>query len=367
MSVRRRRSLAAPVARAALALRRAEAAISLLDRVRPRGLGGELSRLQLAFESGRRVPPALRYGEPASLAGVRRELDEINAACSAGPLELRLLGERAAELALEAALAEHVGMPGFSALSAQRFPLPPDAERVESLARQLLSGPEPAAESGALHRSDDRGDPHSLWSQLSRLLSQARWAVRIEVVPGLVSLAAVADGVVRVRAGARLTERVARRIALHEVEGHVRPRVVGQALGGAFTAGTARASEDEEGRAIWLEERAGLLDAGRLRELARRYLAAASVRRGASLWDTVELVHETGASIAASIELACRVHRGGGLARELVYFTGFLRAARELASRPELGEVQASGRVSLEAAALLLGDSVELDDHGDVV
>jgi len=129
-----------------------------------------------------------------------------------------------------------------------------------------------------LHDSSDVRDPHSLWSELSRRLQSERFAVRIEVVVGLVSLAAVADGVVRVRAGARLGASTARRIALHEVEGHVRPRVSGQLLGGVFVAGSAGASEDEEGRAILLEERAGLLDAERRRELSRRYLAAESTR-----------------------------------------------------------------------------------------
>ncbi|HXK17562.1 MAG TPA: tyrosine/phenylalanine carboxypeptidase domain-containing protein, partial [Polyangiaceae bacterium] len=132
-------------------------------------------------------------------------------------------------------------------------------------------------------------------------------------------------------------------------------------------AGTARASEDEEGRAILLEERAGLLELERRRELARRYLAATSVREAASFWDTVTLLGQTGATAAAAIELGCRVHRGGGLGRELIYLTGYCRVAAALAARPELEALQASGRVSLSAAAALLEDSIELDDDGDMI
>jgi hypothetical protein len=183
----------------------------------------------------------------------------------------------------------------------------------------------------------------------------------------LVSLAAVAKGVVRVRAGARLTEKVARRIALHEVEGHVRPRVNGQQLGGVFSAGSARASQDEEGRAILLEERAGLLDSERRRELGRRYLAVESLRGGAGFWDTVTLLGQRGATLPAAIELSSRVYRGGGLGRESIYLVGYQRVAAALAKHPELEQVLRSGRVTLEAAEALLSGSIELDDDGNVV
>jgi hypothetical protein len=191
--------------------------------------------------------------------------------------------------------------------------------------------------------------------------------VRLEIVVGLVSLAAVADGVVRVRAGARLSERASRRIALHEVEGHVRPRVVGQVLGGVFAAGAARASEDEEGRAILLEEQAGLLDEARRKELGRRYLAAESLRHGAEFWDTVTLLGQRGATLDAAVELSTRVHRGGGLGRESIYLLGYQRVASALGHRPELLRVLATGRVTLEAAEALLLGSIELDDDGNVV
>ena len=191
--------------------------------------------------------------------------------------------------------------------------------------------------------------------------------VRVEIVVGLVSLAAVANGVVRVRAGARLSEKTARRIALHEVEGHVRPRVNGQRLGGVFSAGSAHASQDEEGRAILLEERAGLLDAERRRELGRRYLAVESLRDGAEFWETVTLLGQSGATLAAAVELTSRVHRGGGLGREAIYLIGYQRVAVALARKPELEQVLRSGRVTLDAAEELLKGSIELDHDGNVV
>jgi hypothetical protein len=364
----RARPLPEPVARAALQLQRSEAKIALLDRVRPRNFAAEQARLSQAFTTGQRLKPAFEYGERAELGDVRRELNELANALDVADTEQQLLAERARELELEAALAEHVADAEFTELARKRFPLPEEPSQAHRLAEQFLTAPPLYSQetSAIFHESDDPRDPRSLWSELSRRLSQERFAVRIEVVPGLVTLAAVAEGVVRVRPGARLTSAVARRIALHEVEGHVRPRVHGRELGGVFMAGSARASEDEEGRAILLEERAGLLDGERRKELARRYLAAEGLRQGADFWQTVDVLGRAGATLGAAVELACRVHRGGGLGRELIYLTGYARVLVGLASRPELERVLESGRVSLSAAALL-EPLLELDDDRDMV
>jgi hypothetical protein len=282
--------------------------------------------------------------------------------------EQRLLAERARELELEAELAERVGSVEFRACAARRFPLPADdAQLREQAARFAQAGADEPGEAPKLHVSDDLRDPASLISQLARRVFAEKLPVRVQPDPGLVPLAAVADDVVRVRSGARLSEAVARRIALHEVEGHLLPRARGRRLGGVLSAGSAGASEDEEGRAILLEERAGLLDGARRAELGRRYLAAASVREGAELWDTVELLGRHGAEASAAIELACRVHRGGGLARESIYLSGYLRVAATLGREPQLERLLASGRLSLSAARSLLADSVELDDDGDMI
>lgn len=369
MSLRRRHPLAEPVARAALRLAACEAQIALLDRLRPQNLAFEKARLVRALEKGERPEPRFDYAAPPLLLELRRELEAIAQALSAGGAEEQLLSERARELLLDAELVESVGSARLAALAGRRFPLPDDHDELSHLARKLVTAVPDASElqPPALHYTDDARDPQSLWSELSRLISAERWAVRLEAVSGLASLAAVADGVVRVRASAQLSARDGRRIALHEVEGHVRPRLAGAALGGVFKAGSARASEDEEGRAILLEERAGLLDAARRRELGRRYLAAASVRQGAEFWETVRVLGELGATVTQAVELACRVHRGGGLGRELIYLVGYRRVATRLAHEPALERVMLHGRVSLDAARALLADSVELDDDGDVV
>lgn len=368
MNVRRRRPLVESTREAALELSRSEAEIALLDRVRPLNWIAEQTRLTRALEAGKKPAPVFEYAPRPQLRERRHRLSDVANSLAAGDPEQQLLAGRARELELEAALVEHVAEPEFRVLAAQRFPASSAAAATARRAREFVVATEPVTgRSELLHISDDARDPDSLWSHISKRLAALPVPVRIERVVGLVALAAVAEGVVRVRAGAPLSAAVARRIALHEVEGHVRPRLVGRALGGVFLAGAARASEDEEGRAILLEERAGLLGSARRRELGRRYLAAESVRDHAEFWDTVTLLGQSGASAAAAVELACRVHRGGGLGRELVYLSGYLRVAEGLALRPELEHVMSSGRVPIAAAASLLGGWVELDDDGDVV
>jgi hypothetical protein len=366
VSVRRRRPLPEPVARAARRLQQAEATVALLDRARPLNLTSERQRLAAAYAAGQKPRPAFTYAPRARLGDLRRELAELEPELRAGDVEAQLLSERAAELELEASLAEAVGTPGFAALAGRRFPLPEQPPQLAELAG--IFSPVPAAAPPArLHRSDDAADPESLLSLLSRRIFAERLPIRVELSPGLATLAAVADGVVRVRANAQLSAAVSRRIALHEIEGHLLPRLAGQKLGGVFSAATCRASEDEEGRALLLEERAGFLDAARRSEIGRRYLAAASVRGGADLWETVELLSARGAEPDAALELACRAHRGGGLGRELVYWVGYTRVTRAFAAEPELEQLLRHGRVSIAAARALLADSIELDDDRDVI
>ena len=81
----------------------------------------------------------------------------------------------------------------------------------------------------------------------------------------------------------------------------------------------------------------------------------------------MQLLGELGATVGQAVELACRVQRGGGLGRELIYLVGYERVASRLAVQPRLELVMQSGRVSLDAADALLAGSLELDDDGDMV
>jgi hypothetical protein len=122
---------------------------------------------------------------------------------------------------------------------------------------------------------------------------------------------------------------------------------------GIFCLGTAHGSDDQEGRALCIEQRAGMLLGPRRRELARRHLAGRSVESGASFVETVERLRRADAPLETALRIAARSHRAGGMARELVYLPAMLRVAAMLDRDPGIDRVLGSGQVSTNAAEVL--------------
>jgi len=330
-------------------LRRAEAEIRLIDRAQPTNAVPECEALIVDFGSGRDRAPVFEYAARPDLAKVRSAL--LSAASAIGGLGAlgATYAGRALELECEAAAAERVGTAEFASHCARRYPLEasPDADTADACAARWIHAPDDVP--STLHRSDDRGDPESLICALERATEGL--PVRVQVRANQAAAAAVGDGFVGVRAGLWHSRESVLRIVLHEIEGHVRPRVLAQreALG-LFRVGTAKSSDDEEGRALLLERGAGVLQGARRRELARRHLAARAVRTGASFQDIVQQLLGLGQDIASAVEAACRALRGGGLAREFVYLVSLARVTRVFEAEPELERYFEHGRVSVEAA-----------------
>ncbi len=335
-------------------LRRAEQSIMLLDRVTPRDGAVELSRVIEAWKKGRKLVPSFNYGPTPDLSELRAELLAVaDRAAGRGPLFV-LYAERARELELEARLAEAVGQPEFGALAAQRFPAPPGEDGDQTLAlSRSYAGLSVHKVDEPLHASDDASDSQSLVSQMRKRVAELGLGVRVEV-RAQAAVAAVGDGLIAIRPRVWLTEKQAQRIVVHETLGHALPRKRARSASlGLLAVGSAKSAETEEGRALLVEERARLLDDDRKRELGFRHLAAASVRRGASFRDTSEELVELGWPVETALDLAARVHRGGGLAREIVYLPSYLEVKRALSADPALERWLERGRVSLAAARVL--------------
>jgi hypothetical protein len=178
----------------------------------------------------------------------------------------------------------------------------------------------------------------------------------------LASLAATGDGAILVASGRLLHEEDAIRTVLHEVEGHARPRAhARKAPLGLFGAGTARGVDHQEGRALVLEERAGLLTTRRRRQLAARHRAVEAMLDGATFADVAySLVRENGFEPEDAVVVAERAFRGGdgmsaGLGRERVYLESYVRVREHLQRHPEDEDVLASGQIAVEAAGVLRG------------
>lgn len=332
-------------------LARAEQEVRLLDRVRPRNTARELARVKHSFQRGLRCSPEHAPLQPSQLGPLRRVLERLaERLAQAGPWGV-LYAARARELELEAAIADALGTADLRRRAAERFPVEKgQAERQARVWAQAWLD-QPGAVDEPQHLSHDLRSPHSLVRQLQAELKRRDLRVRLAFEPDLQSRAAVGDGVILLRPGVLLTERAARRLVVHEVEGHVLPRESARLTElGLLRVGTAGGSDEQEGRALLLERRAELFDVERQFELALRHQAGLQVRAGASFEDIVELALGLAAPLDAALTLAERALRGGGLGRELVYLPSLSRVESAFRMEPSLEAWFQRGRVSVAAA-----------------
>lgn len=349
---------------AAAAFSAAERHIALLDRCTPENARAERARLARVYGSAdvstspfeRRARWVL--SRAPALDEVKRLLRSVLPALQSDAL-YPFYADRCEELLLEAELVESRGTPAFRELARLRYRLEPsDLAAANELAAGWLEG-SPGAEV-PLRDAARREAGVELAAALRARLDALGLDVPVVERDNLATAAAVGDSVVYVSGDVTRDPDVVARIVLHEIEGHLLPRHSAKSAPCALLSIGARgAGEDEEGRALLLEERAGFLSDGaaagpaRRRELALRHLAAVAVRDGAELEDVMQLLTARGMSVAPAVRLAERVVRGGGLGREVAYLPALLRVRRAFSAEPELEEWFRRGRVSIAAARAL--------------
>ena len=274
-----------------------------------------------------------------------------------------LLAPRLDELELEFSILEAIGSPKLLRPLAKRR-WSSDDEQIETsagpirpsrIALSILDELEPDPEPASL-------DAREAAALVKELATWVGFPIEVVISDELSSRAAAGDRTVYL-ANARFGAREARRLAVHELLGHlVSAANAKRQPTSALLLGTARSFEDQEGVAVFLEERAGLLGPSRLRTLAARLLAAESVFDGASYGETAQLLHRRhGLSADEALTIAGRVHRGGGLAREGVYLPAYLRVRAAIVDQAlELSALQ-RGRVSLGSLSEL--DRLERAGH----
>ena len=348
------------------ALTMAAAQVRLIRAVTPTNTDDELAALAEAFE--RKAPrlPRWRYDAPAIAPELARALEELAVFLEKEPPLGPLYAARARELRLEAALVDAAGTPKLTALARQRFLAPEapghdDRRRADELAldwtREPVDGGADADRTEPRVRSCDANDPRSLVSRMASEVGRKRLPMRVFTQAGMASLAATGDGVILVAENKWLGLRDIERTVLHEVEGHALPRARAVRAPSALLAfGTARGIDDQEGRAIAVEERAGFLDAARKFELGCRHLAARAAQGDADFPEIVALLQGRGASLPDALRIAARVQRGsqgvGGLAREVVYLSARCKVERLFAGPDgrKIEQVMRGGRVAADVA-----------------
>jgi hypothetical protein len=326
----------------------------------PLNLRAELERLGAAWQREGAQAPCFEYAPPPDHDPLRRALDML-----AGTLEREgelgeLYAARARELSDEALVCSAAGGPELREHARRRFARRDrfDAD-ADALAEKWLTAPpvdrtDDDPPDNPLSRSDDESDPYSLLSRFWQEIGARRLPLRVVVMRNLSPLAAMGDGTIQVTAQKWLDRRDTERTVLHEIEGHAMPWTRAKTLPlGIFAFGTARGSDDQEGRALFIEHRCGFLDSRRRRELALRHGAARSIEEGADFASTAQWLLGRGAPLQDALRIAARVQRGGGLGREVVYLPAFLRIESALRSDPGMDTVLGSGRVSVNATPML--------------
>jgi hypothetical protein len=344
---------------------RAENRVALLGRCRPVDGRATTEAWLAAHRRGQRRALEWRYLPAPDLGPLRRALEAAAAELLGHGTIGALYAARAEELELEARLAERIGQASFHALARQRHTegTSPDWQEARRLSTIWAAPPRPAlaarAEPVELYASDDRRSPHSLWSALTREIGRRHLPLRLEIANDLPSRAACGEGVIFIGKGHRLSAREARRVAVHELLGHALPRLAARAHDlGLLRVGSARANDDEEGRALHIEAAHGLLDVVRRRELGLRHTAALAVAGGAQVEECVAELGQFGCDAEEAVAIYARIARGGGLCRELEYLPAWLRFAVAADREPALAAWLARGRLSLSAACALMAEGL---------
>jgi hypothetical protein len=340
---------------------RAAREVRILSSLTPCDAHRERGRLIADLRAGRPAVPRWTYA-PRPHDDLRRALASAEGVLERderSPLESLHL-DRVRELSLEAAMCAAAGTDEVARLARRRFE-PRDApldRRVAGVASALckawLAEPFPAAGESSI--ASDDPDPRSLLSRMGAAVGRLRLPFTVVATPWLAPLAATGERVILVATGRLVPEEDATRTVLHEIEGHARPRARSAFAPLAhFRVGTARGVDDQEGRAVLLEERAGLLGPRRRRQLAARHWAVEAMLAGACFPEVASaLAGDHGLDPAEAVIIAERAFRGGdgtrpGMGRERVYLESYLRVGEHLAEHPDDEGILASGQIAVDA------------------
>ncbi len=312
-------------------------------------------RLRDALARGGRLEPKWQSTAQSVPRSIWHDLDEARALAPSvpgGDLYLARLDELELELMLLEALGETKRV---RPLAARRFGTGAHIVHFDSgpyalheVATHLLADLDGRREPRTLPAAASQGD--SLAACMLAMAKAAGLNVEVRVEPALVANAACGERTIYI-ADRMFGVREARRLAVHEVLGHLVAAANGRAQPLALLqVGTAESLADQEGLALWLEESAGLMDTWRLRTFAARVWVTDRVHEGVSFHDAVLLlVREHGFRGDEAIALAERAYRGGGVARDCIYLRGWLRVRRALQRNVATVDELRAGKLSLSA------------------
>lgn len=296
------------------------AAFGFLLQVTP--INGATAWAEFERADGERAPELLYRPLTFDPDAVRRQLFALPLEDVEDPVVASLLRERRDETEAKIRLILDIETPSFLPGSVALYGVPDGS--LLALAHDII-GALPAAESGGtemvgatVFAAEARAEIEHFQAQWDRV--DATVTIREDMPGGLM----VSSGQLLV--GGRMSipaERV-RALLAHEVGTHVLTYTNGMAQPlRLLQHGLADYEGLQEGLAVLSEWLVGGLTAGRLRTLAARVIGADALADGAAYPETARRLRDAaGLSPRAAFNVALRLHRGGGLTKDLIYLRG---------------------------------------------
>ena len=317
--------------------------------------------------------PGVRLGavdlaEPrAALKAVRPELEGAHPA-------LRFLRETVDDSLAAADMLEGIGTERFSEIGLRLYgapddPVHPGAPTTLDAARHFLHATDQLQLPTPEPDLDAEAAAEWLRGQLAGIYPVD--PPRVELTPGLASLASAGSRRIRLRADARFRGLQLRQLLEHEALVHIATRRSGKAqpVLSALGLSTPRTTSAQEGLATLAELLSDTLDLSRLRRIALRVIGLQAALEGADFVELFRLFRDAGQDVEDSFHSSRRILRGGDAVRsggvamgvfpkDVVYVRGLLRVHGFLLAAARSGLGAAPRR--LFCGRLTLADAVRL-------
>lgn len=334
-------------------------AARLLPALSPSNAFAERARLVGCIERGEAAVPAWELPRRRVDPGLLRDLADARRLAERSPAAASYLA-RLEEIELELRLLESLGRRReVRRLAARRFgtgrtrvTVGDRALPLERVAAAILDTVADEPEEAVLPA--DAAEGPSVARALRATIARIGLDAEVRVDARLAAGAAAGDRIILL-ARRRFGAREALRLTAHEVLGHLVAAANGRSQPlRLFEAGTARSFTDQEGLAIWLEERSGTLCGRRLRVLAARVVVADQMHGGATFTDAARAMQrDHGFDARDAVVLCERAFRGGGVARDVCYLHGWLRVRGAITAGEATVDELRAGRVGLDDLPVL--------------
>ena len=266
----------------------------------------------------------------------KRKLYAINLAHLEDPLLERLLGEKRREIDQQLTMLAARNTPAFRPASTLLY------GGVDSClltdAKALLGA------SAAAHRPRgpmiDADDVAAAAQQLIDVYraTDDRFAAQVQLRDDLAAGLMVSGSTLMISTATRMARHRLDALLAHEVSVHLLTGFNGRTQGlSIFRTGLAHYESIQEGLGVFAEWAVGGLTVARVRLLAARVVAVEAMLRGEDFISVYRLLHrEHGFTARAAFNIAARVFRSGGLAKDSIYLQGFRAVCDLIASGASL-------------------------------